>query len=212
MKKVLFTLTLAAAALFSTAQNIEITPIAGYTFGSNMNFYEGKFKIKDNASFGIKFGFKPTESSVIEFTYSGMKTDASWQPYSNWIGEIPTRDFSLNVNYFMIGAHQEQLLANDNIYGFAGLSLGMSYMNPLEDNISSLYSFALGLDLGLKVHLSDKIGIRMQTNLHMPMYFQGIGMYAGVGTGGASTGLSLNSGVYFVQFGFSGGVFFMLGS
>ncbi len=211
MKKIIFGIGLGLISLFSTAQIIEITPLIGYTFGSRMNFYEGEFRINDNASFGMKLGFKPTEHSVIEFAYSSMITGASWQPYSKWIGEIPAREFPLNINYFMLGTHQEKMLSNDKIYGFAGVNLGMAYMNPLQDEIDDLYSFALGIDLGLKVHLSEKIGVRIQSNLFMPLYLKGIGFYTGIGSGGVSSGLSLNSGVYFVQFGFSGGIFFMFG-
>jgi len=212
MKKLFLTLSLAIITLFSTAQNIEITPLIGYTFGSKMNFYEGQIKIDDNMSFGIRLGFKPTQYSVIEFSYSGMKTGASWNPYNTWIGDIPARQFDVNLNYFMLGAHQEQMLANDKLYGFAGVNLGMAYTNSLDKNINDIYNFAIGIDLGLKIHLTEKVGIRMQGNLNMPLYFQGFGFFAGVGTGGTSSGLTLNSGAYFVQFGFSGGIFFMLGN
>ena len=48
--------------------------------------------------------------------------------------------------------------------------------------------------------------------MQVPIYFQGVGFYTGIGTGGVSSGLSLNTGSYFVQGGFSAGVFFKLGS
>jgi len=211
MKKVFFTLSLALISLLGTAQKFEVTPLVGYVFGSSMNFYEGEVRFDDNVNFGARIGFKPTTNTIVEFVYSGENTNAYWEPYSYWAGDIHARKFPVNINYFMIGVQQERMLSNDKLYGFSGINLGMIYTNSLEQEINDLYNFAVGIDLGLKIHLTEKVGVRIQTNLNMPLYFQGLGFYAGVGSGGTSSGLTLNSGTYFVQFGFSGGVYFMLG-
>jgi len=44
----------------------------------------------------------------------------------------------------------------------------------------------------MKIYINDRIGVRLQGRMLMPMYFAGIGFYAGIGTGGTSSGLSLN--------------------
>ena len=209
MKKVIFTLTLTIISLLSTAQGIEITPMGSYSFIGKMHFYEGELDIKDNAGYGIKIGFSPIEHSVFEFSYKGNITTAEWEPYRS--SGIRGREMDLSINYFTIGLHQERMLTSEKVYGFGGLGLGMSYINPMESGIDDLYSMAVTIDLGVKVFLTDRIGIRIQADLQMPIYFAGLGFYAGIGTGGTSGGLSLNSGSYFVQGGFSAGIIFRLG-
>ena len=207
----IFLLLAILVTLFVKAQNIEITPMGGYSFVGTMNFYEGELDIKDNASYGLKIGFSPLENSVLEFSYQGNVSEAEWNPYRDFGSVIRNNDFQMSANYFTINLQQERMLTNEKIYGFGAFGLGMAYMHPLDANIEDLYSFAMNFELGIKIFVTDRIGIRIQGGLQMPLYFEGIGFYAGVGSGGSSGGLSLNSGAYFVQGGFSGGLIFRIG-
>jgi len=209
MKKIIL-LILTISSIISSAQNIEITPMAGYSFIGNMNFYQGKIHMDDNFAYGLKIGFSPLENSVLEFSYQGTNTNAQWQPYYNWSADYPSRDLPLSINYFTLALQQERMLANDKTYGFGGIGIGMAYINPNDTSVDDLYSFAISIELGIKILVTDRVGIRMQGSLQMPVYFDGLGFYAGIGSGGSSGGLSLNTGTYFVQGGFSGGLFYKI--
>jgi len=204
-------MVLTIVTLISTAQHIEITPMGSYSFIGGMHFYEGELDIRDNAGYGLKIGFSPLEHSVLEFSYIGNITTSEWEPYRSFGPNFRGKEIDLSINYFTIGLQQERMLTSEKVYGFGGLGLGMSYISPLESGIDDLYSMAVTIDLGIKVFLTDRIGIRIQADLQTPIYFAGIGFYAGIGTGGTSSGLSLNSGSYFVQGGFSAGIIFRLG-
>ena len=207
MKKLLFSISLILFSIFSNAQTIEITPMGGYSFIGGMNFYEGRVNVLDNASYGIKIGFSPIEHSVLEFSYQGTETSAKWEPYNSWGSTYPREEFPVNTNFFTLSFQHERMLTSDKVYGFGGLGMGMAYYHPTGRNVSDVYSFAVTVDLGVKIFLTDRIGIRLQGGLQMPLYFQGFGMY--VGSGGS--GLSMNAGTYAVQGGFSAGVIFRLG-
>jgi hypothetical protein len=56
---------------------------------------------------------------------------------------------------------------------------------------------------GVKLHIGDALGIRLQARLGLPMYFNGI--YLGTGGAGASLRVPM------VQFDLSAGVFLRLG-
>jgi len=60
---------------------------------------------------------------------------------------------------------------------------------------------------GVKIWLSDRIGIRAQGRLLLPMMWAGAGL--SVGTGG--TGFSLGAGTAMVQGDFTGGLIIALG-
>ena len=63
------------------------------------------------------------------------------------------------------------------------------------DNSETVTRFAITLGGGIKIMPSDKIGIRLQGRLLMPMYFAGVGLWAGTGGGGAS----VNGGIPIIQ-------------
>ena len=65
------------------------------------------------------------------------------------------------------------------------------------------YTFSIALAGGAKIFLGERLGLRLQARLGMPMLFNGL--YLGVGTGGASGGLSFH--VPTVMFDLSAGVF-----
>jgi len=201
MRKILLLLVTIATMLVN-AQKIEITPMGGYSFVGSINFYEGKLDIKDNASYGIKLGFSPYENSVFEFSYQGSTSKALWSPYSSFGGAIREDDFQMSINYFTVNMQQERMLTNENFYGFGAFGLGLAYMNPIDVNIDDVYSLALNFELGVKYFITDKIGIRLQASMQMPLYFYAFGYH----TGGYSGVLSLSSGPFFVQGGFSGGL------
>jgi hypothetical protein len=81
-------------------------------------------------------------------------------------------------------------------------------MSVNTSGMDDVWRFAIGIGAGMKVMFTERIGIRLQGRLLMPMYFAGVGFYAGIGTGGASSGLSLNTGSVIFQGDFQGGLVF----
>ena len=71
---------------------------------------------------------------------------------------------------------------------------------------SNTWAFSIALAGGAKIFLAERIGIRLQARLGMPMLFNGL--YLGIGTGGASGGASFR--VPLVQFDLSAGLFLRL--
>ncbi len=59
--------------------------------------------------------------------------------------------------------------------------------------------------------ISDRVGIMARGRLMLPMVFGGVGGYVGIGSGGTSGGLTLNSYAAIAQGDFNGGLIFRLG-
>jgi len=185
----------------------EIAPMVGFQFGGHVNFYEGEFRIYDNMNYGGYANVLIRPNTRIEFGYSLMSTTASFRPYSSFVGDYNRWDGDVNVNYFFIGSMNE-LPVSEKVTLFAGASLGTAYMSVNTSGMEDVWRFAVGIGGGMKVMFSDRVGIRLQGRLLMPMYFAGVGFYAGIGTGGASSGLSLNTGSVMFQGDFQGGLVF----
>ena len=87
---------------------------------------------------------------------------------------------------------------------YIGGALGVAIFTPSDSGWETLTRMALEFKGGVKVDLSDKIGLRLQARLLAPLSWAGMGMWCG--TGGCSTGVSAGS--TFVQFETSGGLYF----
>ncbi len=92
--------------------------------------------------------------------------------------------------------------ASDMVTGFTGFNLGAAWMGSQDNQFSTMTKFAMGFDAGVKIMASDKIGIRLQTNLNFPVSSAGGSFY--VGTGGS--GVAMYGYVPILSFGFTGGL------
>jgi hypothetical protein len=212
MKKITIALLIGLMSLsFNTVQaqienKIELAPMVGYQFGGEVHYYEGDFRMDNSMNFGVNLNFLVRQNHRFEITYSLMKTQGHFRPYSSYIGDYRSWDGDINIHYILIGSHSE-LPVSEKVILFGGVSVGASILGVYESGVSDVWRFGMGVTGGLKIPISDKVGIRLQGRLLMPMYFAGVGFYAGIGTGGASTGLSMNGGVVAFQGDFQGGLY-----
>ncbi|MCD4735621.1 MAG: hypothetical protein K8R53_06225 [Bacteroidales bacterium] len=191
----------------SFAQDVELTPFAGYQFGGSIRFYEGKMKIKDAANYGLMMDIGLTESKKIELYYSYMDTKTTFSPYYGF--DLDYSEFETTVQYFQVGAVHEHDM--DNIKPFGAFTLGATWFQPKNSLISDVWQFSVTLGGGVKIWLTDVVGIRLQGRLLMPMYFAGGGLFCGIGTGGSSCGVSVGTGSTILQGDFTGGLIIGLG-
>ncbi len=194
----------------NSGPKIEITPMVGYFFGGKAKFYEGKLKIKDNVSYGVAVGVPLPSGVVLELNYIGMPSTAQWRPYFGYDIDYPSRDFGINVNYFNLGSAKTVPLA-ENIVGFGALRLGAAYFNSTAGDINDTWRFEASLGAGLKVYVTEKIGLRFSGNFHIPMVFSGAGLFCGIGSGGSNCGVSVGSTSSILQGDLSAGLIFRLG-
>ena len=107
----------------------------------------------------------------------------------------------------------------DNIEPFGAFTLGATWFHnydPVEGDYrgpgtSDVTMFSITLGGGVKVMFSDKMGLRLQGRLLMPMYFNGLGFFIGGGSGGASAGLGVTSTVPILQGDLTAALIFRLG-
>ena len=119
-------------------------------------------------------------------------------------GEV---NLDLAINYIMLAPTKHFLSSNEKLEGFAGLMAGMVIADASrrdQHRRDSATKFAWGLRLGGIIWASEKVGIRLQTQLLSATQAMGGGFY--FGTGGAGAGVSSYSTIY--QFGLGGGIVF----
>ena len=212
MKKLLLSaIMLFTAIIFSEAQ-VQVTAYTGYQFGSSTNFYgyqnQGRFKIKASQDFGGMLALEVRPGTQAEFSYTYMGTYATIERG----GFTPTNIGDVDVHYYQIGGVQEATVG-DNVDIFGTLTVGGTTFVPKSGSYESEDGdifrldnktyFSVGVGGGVKLWLSDVIGIRIQARMLMPVTWGGF--YFGTGGAGASVGSAMISGDV------GGGLVFKLG-
>jgi len=210
MKKLFYAIIFFAVINTTAKAQLEISPVAGYFFSTNINFYEGYMKIKDNMAYGINLGVRLDDSRILEFSYIGSTNEVEWRPYNGFY-DYPATSFNITSNYFLLSGIQE-VPVQENVLGFGTAKLGAGYFKPVDARINDVWRFSFGLGVGLKYFVNDKIGLRFQADLLFPLYFNGGGAYCGIGTGGTSCGVGVSSSSAIMQGDISAGLIFLLGN
>lgn len=181
------------------AQKVEITPQYGYQVGSKYNYNGGYLKFHGSDQYGLTFGINATDDVTVEFMWAQQNSKVSIKDVIFY--PIEEEVTEMQANHYQLGAIH--MFGYSDARPFAGLSAGWSTWNPEEDLFDSHTTFTLGITGGLKYFFTDRIGLRLQTQLLMPINWGGF--YVGGGGGGVTVGGSV------LQLNFSGGLIIGLG-
>ncbi len=214
MKK-LFTILMAisfSAGVFSQKQ-VEITGFGGYVLNGKIKTYYGDYPVDDNANYGGILSVQGFHDTFFEFMYNRNDTKFSYAR-NGIIGTTPTE---MAVEYYQVGP-LHQLDVHEKVKPFGIVTLGAVRFHPKEPmdldgdgsfvTISDAWRFGATIGAGVKLFLSDRIGIRLQARLLMPMEFNGL--FVGIGSGGASGGASFR--IPLIAGDFTGGLILRLGN
>lgn len=202
MKKYL--LALSIFLLFigtSFAQKAEITPQFGYQVGAKYNYYNGYLKLTDSEQYGLTLNI-PINSYGLQADVFWVMQNAAVQIKDRFDFPRETELSEVSVNHFQFGFIQ--VWQNQDVQPFAGLSAGFTVFSPEDSFYDSSTKFSIGMTGGIKYFFSDAIGLRLQTQLLMPIDWGGVYVYPG--------GSSVTVGGSILQLNFSAGLIFALGS
>jgi hypothetical protein len=180
------------------AQRFELTPFIGYETGANIWTDLGELHVEDGMNFGGALSANLGAGRYAEFSYNHLESSLEIQGglYNEFLTDMA-------VDYYSFGVLQE-LKPDEKATPYGLFSLGWVNYRPLESNYSSENKMHVSLAGGVKIRASERIGIRLQARLLMPLYYAGT--YFTFGTGGA--GYSMGGGIKGVQGDFTGGLFF----
>jgi len=187
--------------LLAQGRDITVTPTVSYMWAGSYQTLDGDIQLKDGIQYGAILGFGAARNVRAELSWSMLSSRATFVPYYNNIGTsspLMGLDVGMIVHYFQLGA--VHYVDKGKVQPFIGMTAGAVLFHPEKVMIqgvtsSDTWRFALCFVGGLTFAMSEKVGLRIQGRLNMPIYFSGA--YVGVGTGGASVGAT--GGVPIVQ-------------
>jgi hypothetical protein len=181
------------------AQHLEIGPFAGYETGGKVYTNLGYLRVDYGVNFGGTVSFGLDEDAQFEFSYNHMNSTLSLDNGEHIINSTP-----VNVDYYMFGLVGAQRLG-ERFLPFYGGSLGWVHYGTPDEKYANESLFAINIQGGMKFLITERIGIKIQARLLMPLYASG---YYFADTGG--TGYGVTSTCVMVQGDFTGGLFFII--
>lgn len=182
-------------------EKAQIFGLAGYQINGDVTVANGELNFDDGVSYGAGIDIPVDRYMQAEISWSMASSNANLDQYLG--GNVDLTD--LYIHTFQAGALIEPKKGK-KVSPFGLLSLGATLFSPTESKYEDEWRFSIALGAGVKVYLSDKVGLRFQGRLIIPMVFEGTSVY--VGTGGA--GVAVGAYTAFVEGDFSGGLFFRL--
>ena len=187
-----------------SAQIIEINGFTGIQLGGTAKLYDGDFRINDAQNYGGKLAVGLSTTTFAELSYMRADTDGTFYPF---IG-TPSDVVRFSSNYIQAAGLQQ--VDFGRVSPFATIGLGVTWWSPKSSQLNSKVQFSATVGAGLKLWLTDMIGIRLQGTMLMPMVYNGAGFGCGIGTGGSSCGANLYTRITPFQGEFSGGLIIKL--
>ena len=185
-----------------SAQNLEITPLAGFQFGGKLSTNLGEFKTKSSANYGVNLDIAH-ENLPVTVTLYWLEQQTSGE-YRSYLGQERT-SFDMTNSYYQIGV-TKNLKEGTNVIPFTMITMGAANFTPKGVNLSSELMFSATLGAGVKIYLSDRIGLRLHAKILMPFQWGGGGLWCGTGGCGIGVGASTT----FVQGDIGGGLIIRL--
>jgi opacity protein-like surface antigen len=176
----LITLT-AHAALAQKAKNgIELSGVAGYQLSPSFdaeteNGTDLLVRVEDSATYGVVVG---------RLIRPGLRGELSWRYQPTHLKTTAdtgqSTEFDLYVHHLHSAATYER--GNERVRGFALVGVGATLAHPGEEFDDSWF-FSFAFALGLKLQLTELLGIRAESRLTVPIRFSEGGMWCNNVTG-----------------------------
>jgi len=159
--------------------------------------YNQNIVVDDKSNYGVRGGVSPMSALLVEFEWNHTETTLHSDGITNQSEDVV-------LNYYLLGINKQMGEGPAVPYGL--FNLGVMNLKFTSDNFNDNW-FTCGLGGGLKYYLNDRLGIRLQARILLPMQFGGIGL--GCGTGGCGGGVSTYTTT--IQGDFTGGVILKMG-
>lgn len=200
----LFLIILALFIPNKTFAQVEIFGFGGYEVASDVAVAQGDLNVYSNPNYGAGISFEVDRGLQAELLWIGQQTTMDLKQLNG----ITKPLFDIGIHYFQLGAIYEfKQNSKQKVFPFTSFSLGATMFTPHGSTYSDEWRFSITFGGGGKFYLSDKVGIRLQARLLLPLNFSSVGMWCGSGGCSATVG----SWATFVQADFTGGIFVRLG-
>jgi hypothetical protein len=173
MKKFLLPLLMITAVLSTSAQGVQLNLYTAYTFDDGFDVYNdantyAKGKLTGGLQVGAGLEYMANPLYGVELLYMYRKAEAPAKYKVGTLTQEQSSTFDVTHSWVMLAGNSHMKNPNKKIEGTGGFMLGMLISNVDQqnsDNSGSSTTFAWGLKFGGDIWISDKVAIKLQTQL-----------------------------------------------
>jgi len=180
----------------------EIFGFGGYMMTTSVPVQKGDLQVNDRLNYGLGIDVAVKRGTQVELLWISEQTHVRLKNFRTGLTEDL---FDMSVHYFQIGAVQE--MGRGKVRPFGAFTVGATLFSPNDPTRGDEWLASITFGGGAKIDMSDKVGIRLQGRILVPLIFSGGGIW--VGSGGA--GVAVGSWTPFVQFDLTAGIYLKLG-
>lgn len=194
------------AAIFMSiqisAQNAELFGFSGFTFADKFPISGGAGKIYNGHTYGGSLGYNLWGLYLIELSYTRQNTTVD--AYSLY---LPIDVYEkASVNYIFAGGNR--IIPLDEKFSLlTGFKAGAFILGFSNNNFENVTRFAVGVNAGFRYLLTPNVGLRAQGQLYFPITDVGANLWWSSGSG---VDVGVSSYTPLLQFGFTGGLYFVI--
>jgi len=174
MKKILFISVLVITAAIASAQaKVRLNLYGSYVFDDGFDVYNDVNtyyygKVKAGAQWGGGIEFAATEYGSVELLYLNKSSDVP-STFKGAAGQPErTENFDLSHNYILLAGNGLKQSSSGKVEGYFSLMGGVlisDVKSPSTGKSGSETDFAWGGRLGVNIWVSEKIGIKLQSQI-----------------------------------------------
>ena len=198
MRKVLAIGIASAVFICAAHGQLELHAFGGGNFGDRFNVDGGQARVDGSALFGASLWYETISGIGIEAEY--MRQSTSAEVTSSFLIDS---DIPMNLNYILAGAHWVYT-PNETVRTNLGIKAGVTGFLPDTDRYNDVWKFTASFNAGARFYLTERLGLRAQLHLLMPIQF-GAGTFW-AGNGGSGVGVTTFTTI--LQFGGIAGIFY----
>jgi opacity protein-like surface antigen len=174
------------------AQNVEVTPFYGYMLAGKVTGYQGDLNVRDASMYGLMLDINVQKGMQVELYYGRSDTRADFVEYRGATYKLT----DVSVNYLQLGfLRTAKKMDNVEMYGIGSLGAtlfspsGEPYPEGPEDiYYEDWWLFSITAGGGAKIFFSERVGLRLEGRIMMPITWAGGGFAVGSGGGGMYLG------------------------
>ena len=174
MKKIMLIPVLLFIVASASAQSkLRLNGYASYVFNDGFDeandvntYFRGKVNGGLQWGGGLEFFTNPYYS--LELMYLNKSTTAPVDFRAGLTTQARHEDFDVSLNYILLAGNRFKPMSNGKVEGFGGLMMGVlisDVKSPSTGESGSNTNFAWGGRLGANIWLSDRIGLRLTTQI-----------------------------------------------
>lgn len=202
--KTLLKTSLLTLLFICTGSNaVEITPLLGYRGGGEFidTTTNKRHTIVSSEMYGVIVGFPYGLGKMLEIYYSHQSSRLN-SVELNLASTQNTTDIDLTMDYLHIGG-TAPISEDEHLKTFVSGGFGFTYLSPDISGLQSDLRASFSLGLGLKMPISKRIALRLETRLLATLFNSNSALFCNGGCSLSVNGSLLTQGEVFAGLAFS---------